>query len=381
MKILQVVLNLDYGGVESYVIRLSRAMVQAGHDVTVLSQGGPMATLLDGTGVGLITRPLDREAIPQAIEDVSGKGFEIINAHNYNSGRAGCPIACATNTPYVMTVHGPRGFFRRVFYNCWSDRVIALSGSDKRGISGFMGRPMEHILTGVYPIATDVHYPREIPLEKKLEFVDDPSGKLIVHISRFSNRKARVAFELIKAMPAILAKEPGTRLLIVGSGPMFDEIKKRADEFNERHNASLNSLSEEGGGGVRPQLIRVDGPRLDVSDLFNMADVVVATATTAMEAMTCGAPLIAAGRTGYFGPMTDERFDEGHDVLFADHGRCPRQTSAELLAADVLRVLDDLPGARSAAAEIAARMARDFSPASAADNAILLYERVIREAR
>lgn len=364
MKVLQVVLNLDYGGVESYVIRLSKAMVQAGHEVTVLSQGGPMAALLDGTGVGLITQPLDRETIPELSRDISEKHFDIINAHNYNSGRVGCPLARATKLPYVMTVHGPRRFLKRVFYNCWSSRVVALSGADKRGITGFLGVPTDHVYTSVYPIATDVHYPRPIPLEKKLEFLSDPLGKLILHISRFSNRKAKVAFELIKAMPEILTKEPGARLLIVGSGPMFDEIKKRADESNRRSGA----------------MIRVDGPRLDVSDLFNMADVVVATATTAMEAMTCGAPMIAAGRTGYLGLMSELRFDEGHDLLFADHGRCPRQTSAELLTADVLRVLADPSGAKAAAAIVAARMERDFSPSSVAENVITLYQRVIQEA-
>jgi glycosyltransferase involved in cell wall biosynthesis len=230
---------------------------------------------------------------------------------------------------------------------------------------GFLGIPADHVYTSVYPIETSVHYPREIPPEQKLEILSDPSGKLIVHISRFSNRKARVAFELIKAMPAILAKELGARLLIVGSGPMFDEIKRRADELNER---------------IGP-MVRVDGPRLDVSDLFNMADVVIATATTAMEAMTCGAPLIAAGRTGYFGFMTDSRFEAGHDVLFADHGRCPSQTTAELLTRDILNVFSDPAQAKSAAAEIAARMARDFNPASAAENATTLYETVIREAK
>lgn len=363
MKVLQVVLNLDFGGVESYVIRLSKAMRRAGHEVTVLSQGGPMAALLDGTGVGLITRPLNREALPELSRDISERDFDIINAHNYNSGRIGCPLARATNTSYVMTVHGPRGFLKRVFYNCWSRRVIALSGADKRGITGLMGIPANHVFQSVCPVATDVHYPRPIPLEKKLEFLSDPSGKLIVHISRFSNRKATVAFELIKAMPEILAKEPGARLLIVGSGPMLDEIKKRSDASNQRS----------------PAMIRVDGPRHDVSDLFNMADVVVATAATAMEAMTCGAPTIAAGRTGYLGLISESRFDEGHDLLFGDHGHCPRETSAGLLTTDVLKVLADPAGAKSAAAAIAIRMARDFSPASVAENVITLYQRVIRE--
>jgi len=243
--------------------------------------------------------------------------------------------------------------------------VIALSGADKRGISGFLGRSPDHVFTSFCPISTDVYYPRETDLGKKREFLSEPDGKLIVHISRFSNRKAKVAFELIKALPAVLAEAPDARLLIVGSGPKLNEISKRADEFNRDHG----------------DIIRVDGPRPDVSDLYNIADVVVATAATAMEAMACGASLVAAGRTGYLGRITEHNFDDAHDLLFADHGRCPRQTSATALAADILEVLGSSTAAGSTSQALAARFARDFTPDKAAENVITLYERVIEEAR
>jgi len=100
MNVLQVVLNLDYGGVESYVIRISKAMVRAGHHVTVLSQ--PMTELLQDSGVGLITSPLNSTTLPKLIGEIKDHGFDIINAHNYNRGQAS-PMFLLSTGPEVSS--------------------------------------------------------------------------------------------------------------------------------------------------------------------------------------------------------------------------------------------------------------------------------------
>lgn len=43
------------------------------------------------------------------------------------------------------------------------------------------------------------------------------------------------------------------------------------------------------------------------------------TARVALEAMSAGKPVIAAGNSGYFGPVTPENFAQGWDVYFGDH--------------------------------------------------------------
>jgi len=364
MRILQVVMNMDFGGVESYAVRISRAMVEMGHEVTILTQGGPVEELLRDTGVQLLRENLKQERLPIVAQRISKIGFDIINGHNYNGGRVGQIISDITHIPHVLTVHGPRRFLKRVFFGLWSKRVIALSGADKRGISGLMGISPKRVSSSVYPVDIDKHFPRSANEELRREFQPNPNGKLIVHVSRFSNRKARVAFELIKAMPRILAKEPETKVLIIGSGPAFNKIQRRVERFNETHG----------------EIIHIEPPRLDVSDMFNVATVVIATATTAMEAMACGAVLIAAGRTGYLGLMSLERFDEGQDLLFADHGRCPQQTTADLLACDILEVFEDKTGCKEGALAVAKRMASEFSPEIAAEYLLSIYTTVLQEA-
>lgn len=361
MKILQVVMNLEYGGVESYVVRLSRALVEMGHEVTVLSGGGPMEQPLRDAGIEVLRASLKRENLPSVQELLRDRKFDIINGQNYNSGRVAHAISRWTRIPFVLTVHGPRPLLKRITYCDWSERVIAISGANRREITGFLGLSPDWVELSFLPVDAQTHCPQDVPYRIRHEFLPDVEGRLIVHVSRFTNRKARVALALIDAMPIILKQHPAVRLLIVGSGPVFDSIAS--------HSAAAD-------GCVR-ECIKVEGSRDDVHLLFNLACVVVATATTAQEALACGAPLIAAGRTGYLGPICGEDFDWALDVLFGDHGSCPSTTTPQALARDILRVLDDEDKWRSEAFGLSERVRREFSPRSAAESVLAVYEKVV----
>jgi L-malate glycosyltransferase len=167
---------------------------------------------------------------------------------------------------------------------------------------------------------------------------------------------------LMAAMPGILASEPDARLLIVGSGPLLRTIEGCAELVNRQCGMIV---------------VKVVEPRPDLSKLFASARVVVATATTAMEALACGTPVIAAGRTGYLGPVDENTFEESLDLLFADHGRCPSRTSAEALSRDVVSVLEDPGRFLNASRAISNRLAAEFTPDKAAQSVLGIYETVL----
>jgi len=359
MRILQVVMNMDYGGVESYVARLSRALARLGHEGTVLSVGGAMEKPLREFGIETIRASLKQSDLPDVRTLLGGRRFDIINGHNYNSARVAHSISKWTGTPYVMTVHGPRSFLKRITYAHWSPRVITIGDADTRCISGFLGISRDRIDRSFLPVDLDRNRPQSVPDNLSGELLPDDDAKLIVHISRFTNRTARVALELMKAMPAILKRCPSARLLIAGTGECSDKIA-----------AAAKALDGSCAGAVR-----VDGPRDDVHYLLNLASVVVATATTAIEALACGAPLIAAGRTGYFGPVDRGNFDSALDLLFADHGRCPRNTTAVVLASDIVAMIDDHDHWRVEAAEVSKRVRAELTPERAALDVLRTYER------
>lgn len=360
MKILQVVMNLDYGGVESYVARISKAMVAMGHDVAVLSAGGPMEEAFKGSGVEVIKHSL-KENLDEVAKTISGLGFDIINGHNYNSARAGAIISSLTGIPHVMTVHGPRPLFKRITYRYWSDHIITISEADKRGITGFMGISPERVHRSFLPIDSDHFHRFDVDDTLRRKYWGDDNCKLILHISRFTNRKAQVAYQLIDAMETILKAETKARLLIVGSGEKFDSIASRAE-------TAKRSLGD---------VIRVETAHMDVSSLFNMSSITIATATTAMEALACGAPLIAAGRTGYIGLVTRNNFDMASDLLFADHGKSPHETTSELLTRDIIDALLIQGAILEDSVVIAKTMAECYTPTKAAESVLGIYELVL----
>lgn len=365
MRIVHHVLSLNYGGVETYVIRLSRGMAELGHEVAILTEGGPLEPLLEGSGVRILRMERNTHTIAELSRMVTDFGADVINAHNYHSARYGNAISRYAGIPYFMTVHGPRDFIRRTIFRDWSPTVITVSGSDKRGITGALGISPKRVDVTFLPVDPAQHYPRMVSSSVLPEMLPAPDPHLILHISRFSNRKALAAMELIKAMPDILQEFPSARLLLVGNGPSVNEIERRIANLNARYG----------------QVARVEQPRNDISDFFNLATATVATATTALEAMACGSPLIAAGRTGYFGLVSEDNFLPALDLLFADHGRSPQRITASALRRDILQVLSNHESWRSESARIADKIAADFTPRAAAESVLAIYDRGLGIAR
>lgn len=362
MKIAQLIPTLNYGGVESYVTRISRALVELGEEVSIISEGGPIEERLAASGVDLIRVKLGVKDASSVAQLVKERGFDILNAQNYRAGRIAGPIAKLSGVPYVLTVHGPREFVKRVLVNYWSPRVITISAADKRGITGWVGGIAgDRVVTSFLPIDNTRYFPR--PGVDSTVFPG--CRELIVHVSRFSNRKARVSLELVDAFESIHERRPGARLLILGTGPMADRIAAKVADVNSR----------------RGEIAVMNGPSLDVSDVFNSAAVVVATATTAMEAIACGTPVIAAGRTGYFGPVSVGNFDAAHDVLFADHGKCSQPAVAATLERAINGVLDDRAKWQADADGLARLMAEKFTPKCAAESLRRIYRQILEERR
>ncbi|NNG16537.1 MAG: hypothetical protein HKM89_08655, partial [Gemmatimonadales bacterium] len=64
------------------------------------------------------------------------------------------------------------------------------------------------------------------------------------------------------------------------------------------------------------------------------------------------APTVAYGRTGYFGIVTPENYEEARAVCFADHGPDRAEVTTEDLADDLVSLLSDPRGARREAQQI-----------------------------
>ena len=306
-------------------------LVRRGHEVGLLTAGGVFEERVPALGARLFKVPTDAENLDRAVEMVQPYGFDLVHAHNYRAARFGRRLAERLGAAYLMSVHGPRRFWQRVTFRDWSPLVVAMSEGDRDNITGFGGIARERVLSSFYGIDTDRFRPRIGTGRLRTELVLPDGAVPIVHVSRFAHRKARVALGLVEAMPAIAAAVPGAIALIVGEGPEAERIRALAVQVNQ---------------AAGRELARVVGPRKDVECFMSLGAVVLATANTAVEAVACGAPTIAAGRTGYFGLVTAANFEDARAVCFADHGRLPRIVTAAPIVRDVCALLQDAPAAR-----------------------------------
>jgi glycosyltransferase involved in cell wall biosynthesis len=362
LTIVQVMGRLGIGGVESHVTRLSAGLVDRGHTVLLVVQDpddhGDDARAL---GIDLVTAALNREGLVRAIETLRPLDVHIVHAHNYRPARFGAPLAYGLNVPYLMSVHGPRAMWKRALFVDWSDRVLTASEADRDNIRGAFGVRGKRIEVGFYGVDTERYRPGLGSSALRDEWGVPVDVPLVLNVSRFTHRKARPALMLIEALPEIRKAVPGTLAVFVGAGERLERIVAAA----ERLNASL---------GERVAIVA--GPRTDIPAVMNAADVVVATATTASESLATSSPTIAFGRTGYFGIVTPDSYEAARAVCFADHGRLPKTTTSGF-AADVIRLLSDLPAARQAAGAVRQIIAAKYTVDHMIDHIEGVYRSVI----
>ncbi len=132
LTIVEVTGRLGIGGVESHVSRLAAGLIDRGHRVILVAQeGGVYGEQARDAGAELLIVSFGNDGLRSASEDLAGRDVDIVHAHNYRAARFGAPLARATNRPYVMTVHGPRPWYKRATFRDWSDTVLTVSEADR----------------------------------------------------------------------------------------------------------------------------------------------------------------------------------------------------------------------------------------------------------
>ncbi|MBI3944948.1 MAG: glycosyltransferase [Armatimonadetes bacterium] len=363
MRILHIHHGIGIGGVETYLCRLAAGQTRAGHEVGVLASGGVYESRLAEAGARFFPVATKKENLARAVELARPFRPDLVHAHNYRAARFGRRLAARLGARYLMSVHGPRPWYKRALFRDWSPLVIAMSEADRDNVSAFPGVARRRVRLSFYGIDCDRFRPGldTAPLRSELALPDDALP--IVHVSRFAHDKARPADGLLDALERIVAGAPRAVLLLVGEGPELERLRQRAEAVNRR--------------AGRP-VARVVGPRQDVERFLNLATVAVATANTALEAIACGAPLIAAGRTGYLGRVAPEGLEAARAVCFADHGRLPRAVAAARFLEEIPPILADPDARHPACQALREAVARSYDVAAMVTSLDRIYAEVVK---
>jgi len=123
--------------------------------------------------------------------------------------------------------------------------------------------------------------------------VDESAGKpegdpLLVSIGRLERYKGH--HRILQAMPAILAKAPGARLALIGSGPYEQELKDMAAELGVSERVSIRGY----GPSERGEM----GNVVANSDVVCLLSEYEAHPVAVMEAIGTGAKALIADTSG-----------------------------------------------------------------------------------
>jgi len=329
LTVVQVLSWLNYGGVERYAIRLARGLRGRGHRVIVVSSGGHLVPDLEASGIEHFTIDFTgTRALPGALalrRLLEREHADIVNAHNWRAGMVSHLACRRAGVPYLLTIHGTRRAVNRygVFY--WSKKVVVVSEASRRNLIEGFGLPAERVVRSMIGVDCTRFRPesRDLSLEEELGLQN--GAPRVVHVSRFSHSKAPVAQAAVAAMVELDGRVPGVELVLVGEGPEEGKVARAADWMNEH---------------LGRRAVFFLGGRSDIPRLLSLGDVVVGTASVALEAMACGKPVVGVGKGGYFGIVRPENLARGEESCFADHEVFGGITS-EQVADDLAGLLKD----------------------------------------
>ena len=325
LRLVQVIPYLGYGGLERVATTLTLALQREVGRVVVCSMGGePFERMLREARVPIELIPRPRPHVRRLLS--SGLALarvlrreqpHVVHAHNPAAGATAALARVLARQPelaIVTTYHGvPPSHFPR------ASRALTFSSDLIVGVGPAVTQALrdagvdEHGSATVYNAVDAV--PARSADEVRLEFGAE-YAELVLNVGRYMPEKNQAL--LLEALALLQPRRPRLRALVVGTGPLEPDLRRRAEELG---------LDE---------ICTITGERHDVYDLMAAADVFAlssdweALPLVVIESMMIGCPVVATDLPGIRDLIADER--TGLTVSRGD---------AAALAAGIERVLDD----------------------------------------
>jgi len=327
-----------YGGSGAIATELGQVLARRGHDVHVISYSPPFRLRdfrlnIHYHAVEVSAYPLfryppyDLALASKIMEVVESADLDLLHVHYAIPHAISAylarqmledhPIKIVTTLHGTdITIVGTERAYRQItqFGLRQSDGVTAVSEwlrNETVRIFGVQRREMRVIPNFV---DTDRFAPNGSP-EFRNRFAED-GEKLIVHASNF--RPVKRVCDAVRAFSLIRDRVPA-RLVLVGDGPELPRAVELAEELGIKRNVVFAG-----------QIEAVDA-LLGVADLFLLPSEFESFGLAALEALSCGTPVIAS-RSGGLAEVVTEG-ESGHLVEVGDYREMARH-GGDLLADD-----------------------------------------------
>jgi lipopolysaccharide heptosyltransferase II len=308
MNVLQILPELNVGGVETGTLDLARYLVKSGHKAVIVSAGGELVRDLESLGAIHYQLPVHKKSIftmlktvPRLVEIIDKEEIDIVHARSRVPAWIAYFASRKTGKIFITTCHG---YYKRHPFSYvmgWGKRVIVLSNVIGRHMIDDFG--VEHERIRLIPRSVDLGRFKYLnPLEKRKKEFN------VGIIGRLTPIKGHLYF--IKAMAEVSRVIPRLKIWIVGdSSPSKEAYKEQIDILIRRLGLA--------------HATHFLGTQKDIPAILANLDLLVLATTTheafgrvIVEAQACGVPVIATrvggvidiiedGKTGLLVPASD----------------------------------------------------------------------------
>jgi glycosyltransferase involved in cell wall biosynthesis len=212
---------------------------------------------------------------------------DVVHGHSAIGGAIARFAASGTGCARIYTPHGlfpaRSAYAVERAFGRMTDRLIAMSPSEAELVAQLRLVPAEHIV--VIPNAVELASPAPSTIDLRAELGVDLRAPLVGTVARLAPQKAPEVF--VRACSRVAAVVPDARFVMVGDGPLLDDVK-----------------SEVAASGLSDRLLllrdRLDGDALmSQFDVFALSSRYEAGAPyAAMEAMRAGTPVVVTDVVG-----------------------------------------------------------------------------------
>ncbi|MCC6759230.1 MAG: lipopolysaccharide heptosyltransferase II [Candidatus Omnitrophica bacterium] len=362
MRVLQILPELNVGGVETGTVDFAKYLKEKGHHSVVVSHGGPLVQELSIAGVTHYTLPVHKKSFFTAWNCVKSlrdiivtEKIDIVHARSRVPAWIAFFACRKTPAEFLTTCHGyySKHFFSEIMG--WSKLIIVPSQ--------VIGR---HMVDDFKVAAENIRcIPRSVDLQRFNIPRDDKGNKaspVISIVGRITPLKGHTYF--LKAMAQVLRKLPQAKIWIIGDVPVGKENYREELQVLARRLGIYDSVEFLGTRKDVPQL-------LAKTDVLVMSTIVPeAFGRVILEAQAVGVPVVATSVGGV--------------VEIIDHeqtGLLVMPKDSDAMAEATLRILGDKKLAQKFVAAARLKIENKFLLRHMADSTIKVYEELLKSLR
>lgn len=305
-------MGLEIGGAETHIVELAKALKDKGHNVTVFSNGGVFVEQLIQANITHISAPMNTKQPTALIKSIrilsdfcKNNPVSVIHSHTRITNYIAHHVCKRYRIPLVTTVHFnfKLNLFTKLFSR-WGMRSLSVSDDLKTYVTESYGVDPSKVRITVNGINLNTFCKGTNP-QLRAKYNLNENHKVILCVSRIDTGACENVFRFLESAEMIYAAIPQARIVIVGNGNRFSELKQIVSDIN------LNTTDN---------YIQLAGAQTNISDYCRMADAFAGVSRSALEAMASKLPTILIGNAGYLGVYSESIHQACIDTNFTCRG-------------------------------------------------------------